>query len=539
MRKATITTLALLALLLTVLAAPSEAQRNGRKKGEQPTDADAQTSTEVPEKGPMVETRAVHPKVVTLPSEDSPLVAIRLMFRAGSIYDPEGKEGLASLTGLMLAQSGTANRSYAEVVDKLYPMAASIDVTTDREVTVISGEVHRETLEEYLGLLLEGLLEPGFSEEDFKRHKAQLSAFLTNTLRASNDELLGLEALQQVIFSGHPYGHAPQGTVEGLAAITLDDVKAFYTSYYSPSNLMLGLAGGFPAGTADQLSKKLSALPESQAAQGRVDHDLPSAREIEGRRFVLIDKPTDSVGIHFGYALPINRSHDDYYPLMVANSFLGEHRTFHGRLMKQLRGKRGLNYGDYSYIEYWHFPPFTSNPGPNVPRRQQYFSVWVRPVVPDTAHFALRNALFEVDRLIEKGMTEAEFELTRDFVVNYSKLWAQSPANRLGFVMDSAFYGMESYIDEIDRRLKQLTLDDVNQAIRSHLRTDNFHGVLVTADAEAVKSYLEADEPSPMEYNAPPEDEVIEADKSIHKIQVKPASVAIVSVQDMFQGGGK
>ena len=88
---------------------------------------------------------------------------------------------------------------------------------------------------------------------------------------------------------------------------------------------------------------------------------------------------------------------------MVAGSFLGEHRTMNGRLMQQLREKRGLNYGDYAYIEYWANPPFTSNPTPNVPRREQYFSVWIRPVVPVDAQFALRDALYEVQRLRDQG----------------------------------------------------------------------------------------------------------------------------------------
>lgn len=537
--KQTPTIVAFLVLACLLASVPIQAQRNRGKNQSEPTDTDARADTEIVPLEPVEPPALVRPEIVAIANPQSPLIAIRLMFRAGSMHDPKGKEGLASLTGLMLAQSGTAKRSYAELVEELYPMAASIDVNTDREVTVISGEVHRETLAKYLDLLLEGLLDPGFKESDFSRHKAQLGAYLTNTLRASNDELLGLEALQQVIFAGHPYGHAPEGTVQGLANITLDDVKAFYATFYEPSNLMLGLAGGFPDQLAEELSTRLARLPQGGRASGRVDHDLPSPMPVEGRNFVLIEKPTDSVGIHFGYPIGVNRSHPDYYPLMVANSFLGEHRTFHGRLMKQLRGKRGLNYGDYSYIEYWRLPPFTSNPSPNVPRVQQFFSVWVRPVVPTTAHFALRNALYEVERLAENGMTQEEFELTRDFVVNYSKLWAQSPADRLGFLMDSRYYGMDSYIDEIDRRLSKLTLEQVNEAIASYLRTANFQAVLVTANAQEVAEALKADKPSPMNYNAPPEAEVIKADKTIEKLAVRPASIAIVPIQEMFEGGGK
>ena len=377
-------------------------------------------------------------ETVTLPSE-TPIVALRLMFDAGSMDDPAGKEGLALLTARMLAEASTAERSYAELVEALYPMAASIDLLADREVTTIGGEVHRDTLGDYTDLLLEALGQPGFRQADLERHKAEMEAYLTTTLRSSNDELLGLEAMQQEIYQGHPYGHAPHGTVAGLASITLDDVKAFYRQHYTLGNLLVGIAGGYPDGYQAELTRRLAGmLPAGEKARaGLTDGELPAPPEVEGRPFTLVDKGTASVGIHLGYPLPFNRADDEYYPMMVANSYLGEHRTSHGRLMQQLRGERGLNYGDYSYIEHWYLRPFTSTPTPGVPRRQQAFTVWVRPVRPETAHFALRAALHEVDRLSQRGMTEAELDLTRDFLVNYSKLWAQTLDERLGFYQNS------------------------------------------------------------------------------------------------------
>ncbi|HUF77936.1 MAG TPA: insulinase family protein, partial [Thermoanaerobaculia bacterium] len=185
-------------------------------------------------------------EVVELPSPGSPLVAIRLLFRAGSIHDPEGREGLAALTALMLGQGGTTERSYSELLEALYPMAAGISADTDREVTVVSGETHVENLDAYTDLLAEAVLKPAFAEADFERNKDQLLSFLTSTLRSGNDELLGLEALQQEIFERHPYGHSPAGTVRGLAAITLDDVRAFYRERFTRANLLLGVAGGYP-----------------------------------------------------------------------------------------------------------------------------------------------------------------------------------------------------------------------------------------------------------------------------------------------------
>src|SRR5687767_13819339 len=83
-------------------------------------------------------------EVVTLPTPDSPLVAIRFMFRAGSIDDPKGKEGLSALTALMVGSSGTAKRTYPQLVEAMYPLAANIAVVTDREVTVFATQVNRD-----------------------------------------------------------------------------------------------------------------------------------------------------------------------------------------------------------------------------------------------------------------------------------------------------------------------------------------------------------------------------------------------------------
>lgn len=469
-------------------------------------------------------------EVVTLPTPDSPLVAIRFMFRAGSIDDPKGKEGLSALTALMVGSSGTAKRTYPQLVEAMYPLAANIGVVTDREVTVFATQVNRDTLGDVTALLQEVLLEPGFREEDFTRHRDQLMAFLTTTLRSANDELLGLEMIQQVTFRSHPYTHAAAGTVDGLKGLTLDDVRRFYRERYTQKNLIVGVAGGFPREFPDSLVSALGRLPATGAARAAV----PPAPAPKGRRFTIIDKKTDATGIHFGFPLPITRASDDFYPLLIGNSYLGEHRTFHGRLMNELRGKRGLNYGDYSYIEYWDNPPGTSNPPPNHPRQQQYFSVWIRPVVPANAVFALRAGLFEVNRLVEKGLTKQEFELTRDFLVSYSKLWARSLADRLAFHMDSRYYGMPYFIDEIERRLARLTVDDVNRAVRKYLQTENLEAVLVAGDAAALRDKLASDKPSPITYASAVPADVTETDKTIAAIAIRAAEIKVVPIEQTF-----
>ncbi|HVR09240.1 MAG TPA: insulinase family protein, partial [Thermoanaerobaculia bacterium] len=267
----------------------------------------AATTPEAAKTAPTPET----PEIVALPSATSPLVAIRLLFRIGSIDDPAGKEGLASLTALMVSQASTAKRPYSQLLEDLYPLAAEIQSHTDREVTVFSGTVARAAVDTYAELLEEAVLTPAFSDSDFRRNKQQLLSYLTNTLRSASDELLGLEALQQHIFAGHPYGHAPAGTVAGLESITLEDVRQFYRSHYTLANLMIGVAGGYPDGFPARLASALGSLP----AGTRTARTLPPSPPPAGRHITLIDKETASVGIHFGLPLPITRKDPDFYPL--------------------------------------------------------------------------------------------------------------------------------------------------------------------------------------------------------------------------------
>lgn len=484
------------------------------------------------EAAPAAEAQASHIDLVTVPSPDSPLVSIRLMFNAGSMYDPKGKEGLAALTALMVGQASTQRRTYGDLTEALYPLAANVSVQPDREVASFATTVHRETLASFTGLLQEMILQPAFSENDFNRNKQQLQAALTQGLRSASDELLGLEMIQDEIFQGHPYGHPTVGTVQGLQSITLDDVKRFYQERYTQANLMLGVAGGYPQGYPESLQKALSALPRGGE---RKLADLPPIPKNQGRNFTLIDKKTSSVGMNVGFALPINRTHPDFYPLLVANSYLGEHRTFYGRLMQQLRGKRGLNYGDYSYIEYWASPPFTDNPAPGVPRRQQYFSFWIRPVVPSDAQFALRAGLHELQLLHDKGMSQDDFELTRNYLVNRKSAWVQTLSTRLGYMMDSRYYGMPYYIDELDKRLKTLTVEDVNKAVKKYLSPDNYEAVVVTGDAQRLKDVLQKDEPSPKTYISEVDKDILEADKTIQSLKVKPTTIDIVPIQQVFE----
>ncbi len=110
--------------------------------------------------------------------------------------------------------------------------------------------------------------------------------------------------------------------------------------------------------------------------------------------------------------------------LPIANSWLGEHRNSSSHLYQVIREERGLNYGDYSYIEYYPGGGGFTVPPQNVARRQQIFEIWIRPVPNETRHFALRAALREFQKLVDNGLTENEFQLTRGFLSKYALHYA-------------------------------------------------------------------------------------------------------------------
>ena len=471
---------------------------------------------------------------IGLPIPGSPLVTIRIVFRTGSINDPAGKDGLNALTALMIGRGGTQSLSYEELTATLYPWAASIDAQADKEVTTLIGQAHRDHLEPFSAILRDLVLAPRFDLSDFERNREFLTNTLVSGLRGNDDEELGKEALNGMLYAGHPYGAPAIGTERGLEAITLDDVRSFHGRHYTRENLLIGVAGGYPPGFLSQLERD---LVEGLGAGVAEPLALPPPPSLDGLEVLLVDKDAIATAISIGFPIDVSRADDDFYPLLVANSYFGEHRNFNGLLMNKMRGDRGLNYGDYSYIENFIQDGASRLPVPNIPRRQQFFSIWIRPVPHHNAHFALRQALRELDRLVTDGLSPADFEATREYLLNYSTLYVQTASRRLGYLMDSKLYATGYYIDEIQQRLPTLTVDDVNAAVRRHLRSDNLAIAIVTRDAEEFRDMLLANDPSPPTYNTTVTDEIRAEDEAIlsYELSINPDRARVVPVEEMFR----
>ena len=471
-------------------------------------------------------------RMVALPGKE-PLVTFRVVFLTGSAYDPEDKPGLANLTAAMLAQSGTKDLTYKQIVDAMYPMAASVSSQVDKEMTTFSGTTHVDNLDVYYKLFRAMLLEPGWREEDFKRVKDDAINYLRVGLRGNNDEELGKEVLYNVLYEGTPYGHENVGTISALEKMTIDDVKQFYRDHYTQRAVIFGIAGGYPSNFVARISSDFGKLPNARIFQAHPSKPKP----IPHNRVVLVDKNTRSVAYSIGYPIDITRRDPAYPALLVAQAYFGQHRIAIGRLYQRMREIRGLNYGDYAYIEYFPRGMYQFEPSPNLGRLQQIFQIWIRPVEPPTARFALRLALYELDKLVKNGLSQEDFERSRDFVSKYVTLLTKTKNAQLGYAIDSTYYGTADYVTHIRTALAKLKREGVNAAIRTYLRPDRLQIVAVTKDAEQLKEQLASDSPSPMTYNSPKPADILEEDKIVENwpLHVRPEDITVIPVDKVFE----
>ncbi|HEY6345722.1 MAG TPA: pitrilysin family protein [Bryobacteraceae bacterium] len=470
-------------------------------------------------------------RTVTLPA-NSPVVTVRLVFTTGAAQDPEDKPGLARLTAEMLSGGGTKDLTYKEVVEAFFPMAASLSSQVDQEMTVFFGATHIDNLDAYYKLVRAMLLEPGWREDDFSRLKDSAINSLRIGLRGNNDEELGKEVLLSEIYKGTPYGHYSLGSVSSLQKITLDDVREFYKQHYAQANLIIGIAGGYKPEFLDRLKKDFAALPAKDTAP--MEPIRPHA--VDHTRALIVEKNTRSVAYSFGFPIDVRRGDPDYPALLVAQSYLGQHRL-NGRLFERIREIRGINYGDYAYIEYFPRGGQLLEPPPNLARSSAAFQIWIRPAEPPQAAFTLRLACYELNKLIKEGISQADFDRTKEFLSKYVNVLTKTKRAELGYAIDSLYYGIPNYNAYLKDGLAKLTREQVNAAIRKHIRVDRLQIVAVSANAEDLKRQIVGAGPSTIQYNTPKPADILAEDKiaGAFDIGLRPQDVSIVPVDKVFE----
>ncbi len=269
-----------------------------------------------------------------------PFTALELRFRGGTSLDAPGKRGAINLmTGLIEEGAGDLDaRAYAR---KLESLAASFGYDVGDDTLSISARFLTENRDEVIDLLRTTLLEPRFDQDAVDRVRAQVISSLKSNAKDPNS--IASKSVREMIYGDHPYATDGQGTIESVSALTRDDIVDAYAGILVRDQLYVGAVGDI---TAEELGALLDELLADLPETGRA---IPSKADLNltgGVTVVDFDTPQSQVLFSQG---GIDRDDEDFFAAYVMNHILGG-GSFESRLMEEVRVKRGLTYGVYSYL---------------------------------------------------------------------------------------------------------------------------------------------------------------------------------------------
>jgi zinc protease len=265
-----------------------------------------------------------------------PLIAMEFAFRGGADQDPADKPGVANLTSTLLDE-GAGPYDSLTFHDHLERKAIEMSFRSGRDYlrgTIRTLKDNRDEAFEYLRL---ALTEPRFEAEAVERMRAQITSQLHRDSTSPSN--LASRTWWAAAFPGHPYGRPPDGTLDTLPRISVDDIKAYTGHVLARDNLKVAIVGDIDSATAAALlDRTFGALP-AKATLVPVDRVEPQGL---GRRLVVhLDVP--QAAIYFG-GPGIARGDPDFMAAYIVNHILGG-GSFSSRLYHEVREKRGLAYG--------------------------------------------------------------------------------------------------------------------------------------------------------------------------------------------------
>lgn len=269
-----------------------------------------------------------------------PFMALELRFRGGASLDAPGKRGAIHLmTGLLEEGTGDLDsRGFARAVEEI---AADFDYDVGDDAVRVSAKFLTEYRKESVALLRGSIVAPNFGQVDIDRVREQVLTSLRSD--AVDPNTIARRTWDALAYGAHPYGSNYEGSIDSVTALTRDDIVAAHEAVFAKDRLYVGAVGDItPEELGALLDTLLGDLPESGAA-------MPEKAELQiapGLKVVDFDTP-QSVAI-FGHA-GIDQDDPDFFAARVLNQVLGA-GGFESRLTSEVREKRGLTYGVYSYL---------------------------------------------------------------------------------------------------------------------------------------------------------------------------------------------
>ena len=403
--------------------------------------------------------------IILVEHHELPVVAIELLVRAGSVHDPQEKQGLANIVAQLLRE-GTRSKDSLEISEEIDFIGGTLSADSEYDSTSVTATALVKHFKSILDLLSEVARFPTFKTKDieFQREKT-----LTSILREKdNKRAIASRHFSEMLYGIHPYAHPSIGTLEGLKAITRKEIIQFHKNHYLPNNSILTVVGDIePSNILAVIKKTFGDWKEGNVHKPT----LPLMPKIVNYRIRLVDKPDlTQTEICIGH-LGIRRNNPDYFSLMLLNYILGRGPT--SRLYTEIRAERGLSYGVKSQFD------------ARILRGPFYIRTYSK---NETAIETLRLVLDELKKLKAGGITKEELDSAKSYYIGHFPLSLETPAQIASKIIEQKFYGLpEDYLEKYLENIKAVSREDVNRAIEGLIDPENLVIVLVSKAEDILK----------------------------------------------------
>lgn len=414
-----------------------------------------------PEPGPAPQINIGDPATFTLPNglnvfvvenHKLPRVTYSLVFDRDPILEGD-KAGLTSLVGDML-MGGTTTRNKDELDEAIDRIGAHISVSS----TSASASSLKKYNDQLLDIFADVLFNPAFPQSELDKLKKQA---ISGLAAAKEDPNSIVAVVRNAVMYGkdHPYGETEtEKTVEN---IQVEDIKAYYNTYFKPNIAYLAIVGDITAPEA----KKLVDAYFSDWQRGDVPkHDWPTPQAPTGNKIVLVNRPASAQSvINVGYPLALKPNNPDVIAVSVVADILGGGAS--ARLFQNLREDKGYTYGAYGSI----------SPDELVARLNT--SASVRNAVTDSA---TQEFIHELTRMGERTITQKELDLAKASLAGSFGRSLEQPSTIARFAINTALQELpENYYQDYLKNLDAITLDQVNAIAANYVRGDNLQITVV------------------------------------------------------------
>ncbi|OJH42829.1 peptidase M16 [Cystobacter ferrugineus] len=282
-------------------------------------------------------------KVLAAERGPLPLVAMRLVVRAGSAVDPKDKHGLADFTARLMRR-GTQKRGADELDEAIEFVGASFSVGSNEDLLSFFVTTPAEHFPAMIGLLGEIVREPSFPEREVELARERTLAGFANDL--DDPSTIADRAFTRALWGAHPYGHDIGGSSAHVRTFTREDLVRFHCERLGPKVALLSVVGAVdPKLVLDEAEKAFAGWTGGPEAAPQI----PAMGKMASGRILLVDKP-DQTQTQVRIGGPgFRMGHPDYFPSTAMNNVLGG--GFTSRLVNEVRVERGLTYGISSYFD--------------------------------------------------------------------------------------------------------------------------------------------------------------------------------------------